>query len=783
MELKAFNKLSSEAETAIAERRLNDAFALIEAILHDLDDATLDDINLLRSDYAALLRFTLTGNIDQQRDDVLQRLFRQTIETLQKARYHWTIQHKPTTYSKMASHILEFGEEHVIEQLQITTLHEVGEKHFHDAVDAAFSLLWCNQFTDKETSAIADELLYCNDFTLQTLVGALLMGELDYFSSSKLQLLLSMSKRIEKSFKQADFTEDTEEKKNLLTNAANLQARLAVAMTLTYLRYQPFFQFYPDLTSQLEKFFASDKLRPHLPLLLRAIVSQSLADRVGQRVDDILPIIKQALEKQEHRLGSTNEDEDKESESEDLGKKYEDVNFEIRVAKLEGKEGRRMFRKLANHAREVDEMRQNDMDINSPSFTHMKQFAFFHHPAHWFYPFSEKVPDIQKGMHLSNGKPDKMTLHIMNASRFCDSDRYSYACMMAFLRRDGKKTISDQLREQIDQMSEDFLNELGLEDEDVFNSITSDEEEERTEGLNVYFSFCQSIYRFFLAPHSENAYSDIFRLADHHLLPLLPLFKPLYNDFGQMAYTIETLIQMGANEHAIILIDHAAETFGTNAALLQKRGWAFMQMQQWNRALTAFQQSQLIEEDDDISLYIARCYEALHNWEEALPLLVQEEERQGDKPDADAIEEVARCLLQLHRWDEAVQRFFRLEFMGEHITVAQRGIGWCSLHQGKYERAEQYYRQLIDKSSHPSWEDRLNLGHALWLQHRPDQALNAYRQFVTTFNRCRKAQRAHFGHWTEAFREDAHTLLKPTFTETDIALMLDLIPLKDIKGS
>ena len=204
-----------------------------------------------------------------------------------------------------------------------------------------------------------------------------------------------------------------------------------------------------------------------------------------------------------------------------------------------------------------------------------------------------------------------------------------------------------------------------------------------------------------------------------------------------------------------------------------------MQLQQWQRALTMFQQLLLMDENPEAELCMARCFEALSQWDHALPLLLNEEKRQGDSNDAEAaniVEETGRTLIQLQRWDDAVQRFFRLEFIGKSLNVARRAIAWCSIHQGKYERAANYYQQLIQLKK-ATWEDRLNLGHALWLQGLTDEAVTAYLHSFKAFNKTKKEKQQHFRHWTEAFQEDARTLLADHFDAADCALMQDAVQL------
>ena len=430
------------------------------------------------------------------------------------------------------------------------------------------------------------------------------------------------------------------------------------------------------------------------------------------------------------------------------------------MTKLDLKENRKWLRKLSNHARQMDDMRRSSFDVNYSSFSHMKRFDFFSHPAHWFYPFSEQVPLVQQLL-FPQQKRDNMTLSILRYNRFCDSDSYSYLSMLAFIHHDGSTSLIDQIRSQMDEDVEEAM-------DDFFS-----EEQDQEFMLHGMTDFCQSCYRFFRRSGESDDFQSCFSLNDRMLLPRLPLFKGLFHQFTDISDATEALIEMGDHEHAVILLDYCLERMGSSAALQRQRGYAFMQLQLWQRALSAFQQAQLMEEDNYTCLLMARCHEALKQWDDALPLLREYAQHLTEK-DAELIEETGRCLIQLERWDDAVQQFFEMEFLGKNLTIAQRGIAWCSLHQGKYARAEQYYRKLTESNKH-SWEDFLNLGHALWLQERTSEALDAYRRFVEIFNQSKPERRQHFSYWTEAFAEDARQLLSMRYGNSDTALMQDAI--------
>ncbi|MBP3823842.1 MAG: tetratricopeptide repeat protein [Bacteroidaceae bacterium] len=755
MDLKALNKLYGEAVDAIAEHRIIDAISLAEAIQKDCPSISDEAVfSQLHSRYEDLVGAFIADGFNAKKEQALSEIYDELISHLHKVKARWQMDHKATSYGRMAAKLSDITEKDLTDQLRRTTLCKLEDPAYEEALDAAFSIAWgCDiQVTD----SLEKQLEQTDNFVKRVLVGGLLLGVLDNYSIEKIRLLISLDVQAGKSLTNASLVDDEDQRQTMESEATDLIARANVALILIVQHYSVFIAHSQELCDALRELFHSPLTKDSAPDILNAFVCQSMTDRAGKRVDDIMSIIKQVVGDLQPRLGS-NASNDADGEQHGDG-----VN--IKVSKLDKKAGKKLFREMVNYAEDVDFMRQNDMDVNHINFTNLKRFEFFKHPAHWFYPFDLNEPTIQRGLHHPSGKLDVMTLNIMDHSRFCDSDRYSYASMMAFLRREKGKSMSDKLMEGLGEGEDEAEQPL-------------DPEESAEYRLNPYVNFCQTCYRFFHSQIMGDDYAFVFAPTDDILLPLLPLFEGVFTEFSEVEESINSYLQMGDFDHSIVLLDYIMERYGTTAKALELKGVALMQLRQWRGAISCFQQEHLIQENPGARLAVARCYEAMQEWESALPLLVEADQRNESK-DADLIEEIARCLVQLRRWDEAAQRFFQLEFMGEHLSVCQRGIGWCSLHQGKYERAEQYYQKLIDGSRHAQWEDYINLGHALWLQGRTSEAVEAYRHFATTFNRSKKAQRQSFRHWSEAFREDARNLLAAHFSERDIAIMQDAITLK-----
>lgn len=785
MDYKAFKKINEEAEEALAERRFLDTLALIKSVAQVCGlEQELHKIEDLRQRYTLLLKETFVSHYSdiasQPISEQVTPLFTEALNLLTIVRTNWILSNQPTAYAHMAKQMEDnIAVSHMFEELKILSAYSEQtplDQQFFNILDSTFGLFWCFQsLPENFAQEITPPLLRLNLFVRRTIVSALFLHILENFGTIHLDILLMLAEDTNRQLAALDPQEQENQQTILGQHLLDLQARCAVCLTLIARRYAAFLQFLPHYSQRIHDFLSAPAFGEATGTLFRALINQALTDRVNKRVDDIVPIIKETFEKQQPQLGTSqdNEQEDK------------DFKVEVRAIKVTDKEGRRFFRKMMDYARGVNEMRQNEMDINASNMRYMKNFKFFNHPAHWLYPFTTEYPELHDGLYRGD-KLNKMTLSIMNSSRFCDSDRYSYVSMMKFLHDHKAANITEQIQDQLEkfQDEEDEDEDFGAGHHDFRpESQTTDNEDLFSDyddsSLNPFFNYCQTLHRFFTGTNDQQPYPNIFTLTDDLLLPCQPFFADLFTGYKQQEYTVETLLHMGAYEQVIILCNQAAETDGINADLLQVRGLAYMHSKQWRRALSDFQQAQLFQEDDEISIDMAHCHEALHEWEDALPLLSRELDRQGDTPSPATIEEMARCHIQLQQWDEAAGLFYRLEFMGQHLTVARRGIAWCALHQKKMARAIQYYQQLIEDRKHGSWEDRLNLGHALWLSGQPAEALQTYKQFVTRFNRTKKNLRGHFAHWTEAFREDARSLLQPTFCNAQIALMLDAISLKD----
>ena len=81
MDLKAFNKLYSEAVDAIAERRVIDAISLVEAIQKDNHEEDNNKLSLLRLHYEEIVGGFTAGHSSNQEKAALNQLFCDLIDS------------------------------------------------------------------------------------------------------------------------------------------------------------------------------------------------------------------------------------------------------------------------------------------------------------------------------------------------------------------------------------------------------------------------------------------------------------------------------------------------------------------------------------------------------------------------------------------------------------------------------------------------------------------------------------------------------------------------------
>lgn len=756
MKQEDYSQFIVSAEDNIEVRQFFDSLESIEELLKYSDCPDVADQCLtLRNRYNELLQKvpTLTAEELSQQSDYI---YRHAFELLQMALDALARNHPETSdYATALSQRTSLQPAQVLALLKELSTMNIEDERYYKLLDDLFLDLLCLTTTDEMYQQLNEALYFSHYFTRATLVSALLLGLLFRFSPAKVKMLIAMGKC-------CDTDSDTQRQ--------DLKARVAVALTIICERYEHFLPLYPDLSVSLHDFFQQELSSDDLTALLNAFSCQRLVEEVGKEFKKFSNTIQGFIAKQlKRKKNGEKADQDDNTHHKTGTANINGTN--IQFISFYGELPSDLSDLCANHSRHVEELRERNMDINATVTGSLKVFPFFKHTAHWFYPFTIYEPTIRPILTLPDGRLDRFNLEIIHESHFCASDCYSLFLMLEKIRSEANGPLHD-IQQFIESQSE--------ETNDMMNMLPNDTDFSPNK-LTPYHDYCQSLHRYFnMKSNQINRSFHPFDNSSCTQLLKLSSFDGLFTSYDELQPSVDAQISMGDYLHAGQLVDYAHEHFRASSKILFDKGLISSRYENWEKAVESFQQSLLIEDNPDTVLQLARCYESMACWDKALPLLLKEEQRQteaNEKQAAAIIRETGTCLMKLKKWDEAVQRFFHLELLQRHLKVAKRSIAWCSIQQGKYERAIQYYRSFIDQRK-ATWEDLLNYGHALWLEGLTADAIVAYRQSRAAFLKANTKQRKDYEEWDEAFLYDTDMLLDKHFSPAASALMLDAVKSK-----
>ncbi len=70
---------------------------------------------------------------------------------------------------------------------------------------------------------------------------------------------------------------------------------------------------------------------------------------------------------------------------------------------------------------------------------------------------------------------------------------------------------------------------------------------------------------------------------------------------------------------------------------------------------------------------------------------------------------IGHCHMELKEYDKALNFYFKVELIDSNNTRAWRSIAWCAFLSRKFDVAQKYYRQILEKKANA--HDYLNAGH------------------------------------------------------------------------
>ena len=719
----------------LSARKLKPAFDLLEQLISVTGLAEfLDQYTNLEQNYKFMLKYTVEGINDPERQKIYEHLLITTFELADntyenlRMKYSQSIEfqkkrgfakHYITNFEGFTQDLEKYFVQKELRTLIQNDIPDSPELRMdaENHLQKIFTLFYHFWFTDHLTG---DEAQFLDTFIKNSaypyyerslLVTALTLSVMCHYDEHNIILLFNAY-------------EDPDEEVSL---------RALIGLIIAIYHYDKRMPFSHAITGRLQIFIEDQRFRSHFEKIILQFIRSKETEKIQRKLqDEIFPEMIKLSPNLRNKLSI--ESMLGEGITDDKNPEWQEILKD--VPGLMGK------------MEELTEMQLEGADVFLSSFSMLKHYPFFSELANWFFPFTPDHPEIKRNPINKDSSEDlNFTRMIMKSPMFCNSDKYSFYFSIMNIPPDYKQMVSDSLKaesEQMDELSKDgsFLQQ-GKNAETIISQYTRD------------------LYRFYKIHPNHTSFEDIFawKFDFHHKFAFGPLldedlkiqrniaeFNFAKNYFHEAAELFELLLQVN-----------------DDIEMLQKLAFCYQKMGDYKKALNYYLKADLFDQNKLWNYKkIALCYRNLKKPAKALEYYLLAEILETDNLSLQI--SIGQCQMELKLYEDALKTYYKVEYLSPGNKKIWRPIGWCSFLLGKIPEAEKYYDRLI--SDQPNKYDLLNMGHVQWCLGHRKAALDYYKRSINDSENSEKE-------FMEAFDEDVQNLIKQGVNPDDVPIMLD----------
>ncbi len=680
MKYKELKRKYAEICSSLSARRLKPAFDLIGKLISGNGlGIYYDEYRNLEETYQYMLKYTVEGIVDPERQKVYRKLIVSVFELADKINEALLLRFSPSVEYDKKRFFRTRAIDHLVDYLSESkeTSSAKAPKEYQQKMRRLFYHIW---FSDKLTAEEAEPL---SKFSLDPdvpvpyksfMVTALTLSLQRFFDPEKFNLLFTTYDSIE----------------------TEINQRALVGLLINLYKYDARLPFYPDITGRLKILNENPGFKRNLERIIIQFIRSRETEKLQQRIrDEIIPEMIKISPNLKNKINLDSLME--EGLSEDKNPAWEEI-FKDRPG-------------LLNKMEEFSELQMKGSDVFLGSFAMLKSFPFFSEMDNWFMPFFPENPEIADTLDVNDQTNLRLMEAINRAPILCNSDKYSFCLSIQRIPKDNLEFMKQAMDAEMDQLKE-------LEEDEVL----LDPGRRAEVSSNQYI---QDLYRFYKLFPRKGDFEDIFnwQFDFHNKLALGDILKE----------DLAVLRNIGEYYFAKNHFEEAAEIFGylleqeKNGELYQKIAWCHQKTGDFERALDGYLKAELYDTNQLWNLKkIALCYRNLKKPDKAL-----EYYQAAGKTDPDSLSNhlnIGHCLLELDRFDEALKCYFKVEYLAPGNKKVWRPIAWCSFLTGKKGQAEKYFLKLIEDQ--PNRHDYMNMGHVQWSLGNRKSALEYYQRSI-----------------------------------------------------
>jgi tetratricopeptide (TPR) repeat protein len=764
---KELDKEYNEICSNLSDRTLKPAFDKLGILISENGlGMYYDEYRNLEETYHLMLKYTVEGIRDPERQKVYQKLIVSVYELADKIneslrqRYSTSVEYEnkratvKTPAGVLGTYIREVEDYYTETEYKSITDKEKqrdddqintetrdgsdnGDKILHEKMKRLFFMIWFSDNLTSEDKKPLHGFLTSSEIPAHYrgfMISALTLSLQRYFQEEKFIMLFDAC-----GYKEPEVNQ-----------------RALVGLMVNLYKYDSRTPFYPEITNRLKILSEDSGFKSNLERIILQLIKSKETEKLQQRIrDEILPgMIKISPNlKNKINLDSLMEEglsEDKNPEWEEIFKDSPD---------------------LLDKMQEFSEMQMKGADVFMGSFSMLKNFPFFSEISNWFIPFFPENPELTDTLDMADPNNRQLTETINRAPILCNSDKYSFCHSIQKLPKENLGFMTQAMNAEMDQLKEIQVDEELLDPGRKAGFISN--------------QYIQDLYRFYKLFPRKGDFEDIFnwRLDFHNKLA----FSDILKDDPKTLRNIAEYYFAGNH------FEEAAEIFGylleqnKNGELYQKRAWCYQKTGDYEKALDGYLKAELFDVNKLWNQKkIALCYRNIKQPARALEYYQSIEKLEPESLSNQL--NIGHCLLELDRFDEALKCYFKVEYLAPGNKKVWRPIAWCSFLTGKKEQAEKYFSKLMDDE--PNRHDLLNMGHVQWSLGNRKAALDYYQRSISKHEEKTKKSPSAAGHkasitgtglkerfseseFINVFREDLPHLLRQGIDKDDVPIMLD----------
>lgn len=365
---------------------------------------------------------------------------------------------------------------------------------------------------------------------------------------------------------------------------------------------------------------------------------------------------------------------------------------------------------LGKKLQEYSNLQMEGADVFHSTFSGLKHFSFFSEISNWFMSFDPSYSELMSLFPEDSGS-NLLKTAVLDSGHMCNSDKYSFCLSLLQISPAQRDMMMGRMGAESEEIKQ-LQKEAQAMNPTIDDEVTSNQ-------------YIQDLYRFFKLHPYRNNFFDVFKLSLNFYDK--KSIAPLISDEESMRKIAQYCFDKNNFSEALDVFNRLIDIDSQNDDIWQKIGYCKQMLNNQDGALAAYLQADVLRPDNSwIIRRIAQIYRTLKKPDMSLYYYQKAAKLNPDNVNTEL--NIGHCYLEMNDYEQALNTYFKVELLDSKGTKAQRPIAWTAFLLRKYELAQKYYNQILERK--PTIHDFLNAGHVDLCAGNMKEAIEHYKQAV-----------------------------------------------------